>query len=225
MQIHFLGGATTVTGSQYLLETGQARVLIDCGMFQGSPNESIRNRVPFAFDPRDLDAVLLTHAHLDHCGLLPLLVKDGYAGPIHATAGTIELATLVLLDSGKLHEEFAKREARWEQRHPDRVAEDDRKEEAAYEAALGRATAGLQPYLYNLYAYRGEALRAAGRYEEAVADLSRAIALYPHPEYYHFRGLALKELGRLPEAAADAARAGEATGPLGWYWDRHEQQK
>ena len=136
MQIHFLGGATTVTGSQYLLETTRARVLIDCGMFQGSPNESIRNRIPFAFDPAELDAVLLTHAHLDHCGLLPLLVKEGYRGPIHATAGTIELATLVLLDSGKLHEEFAKREARWEKRHPDRVAADDRKEEDAYQAAL-----------------------------------------------------------------------------------------
>ena len=139
MEIHFLGGATTVTGSQYLLETERARILIDCGMFQGSPNESIRNRIPFAFDPASLDAVLLTHAHLDHCGLLPLLVKEGYRGPIHATAGTIELATLVLLDSGKLHEEFAKREARWEKRHPDRVAEDDRKEEAAYEAALAIA--------------------------------------------------------------------------------------
>ena len=77
MDIHFLGGATTVTGSQYLLETERAKVLIDCGMFQGSPDESIRNRVPFAFDPAELDAMLLTHAHLDHCGLIPLLVKDG----------------------------------------------------------------------------------------------------------------------------------------------------
>ena len=111
MEIQFLGGATTVTGSQFLLVTGRARVLIDCGMFQGSPNESIRNRIPFAFDPAELDAVLLTHAHLDHCGLLPLLVKGGFRGPIHATPGTIELATLVLLDSGKLHQEFAKREA------------------------------------------------------------------------------------------------------------------
>ena len=142
MQITFLGGATTVTGSQYLLVTERAKVLIDCGMFQGSPNESIRNRVPFAFDPADLDAVLLTHAHLDHCGLLPLLVKDGYKGPIHATAGTIELATLVLLDSGKLHEEFAKREARWEKRHPDEVAADDRREADEYQAALDLAAAG-----------------------------------------------------------------------------------
>jgi metallo-beta-lactamase family protein len=142
MEIHFLGGATTVTGSQYLLETERARILIDCGMFQGSPNESIRNRIPFAFDPATLDAVLLTHAHLDHCGLLPLLVKEGYAGPILATAGTIELATLVLLDSGKLHEEFAKRDARWEKRHPDRAAEDDRQAEDEYRAALDLAAAG-----------------------------------------------------------------------------------
>src|SRR5262245_62155310 len=104
MYIQFLGGATTVTGSQFLLVTERARVLIDCGMFQGSPNESIRNRIPFAFDAGDLDAVVLTHAHLDHCGLLPLLVKAGFNGPIHATAGTTELASLVLLDSGKLHE-------------------------------------------------------------------------------------------------------------------------
>ena len=142
MQIHFLGGATTVTGSQHLLVTERAKVLIDCGMFQGSPNESIRNRIPFAFDPRELDAVLLTHAHLDHCGLLPLLVKAGYQGAIHATAGTIELATLVLLDSGKLHEEFAKRETRWEKRNPDKVAADDRKEADQYEAAVELAEAG-----------------------------------------------------------------------------------
>jgi metallo-beta-lactamase family protein len=142
MQIHFLGGATTVTGSQFLLVTERARVLIDCGMFQGSPNESIRNRIPFAFDPAELDAVLLTHAHLDHCGLLPLLVKAGYRGQIHATAGTVELATLVLLDSGKLHEEFAKRNARWEKRNPDKVAADDRQDADEYEAALELARAG-----------------------------------------------------------------------------------
>jgi metallo-beta-lactamase family protein len=155
MQIHFLGGATTVTGSQYLLETAQARILIDCGMFQGSPNESIRNRIPFAFDPRELDAVLLTHAHLDHCGLLPLLVKAGYRGAIHATAGTIELAGLVLLDSGKLHEEFAKREARWEKRNPDKVDADDRQEADQYQAAVDLAAEG-----------EAEAVAAAG---DAVA--------------------------------------------------------
>jgi Cft2 family RNA processing exonuclease len=142
MHIQFLGGATTVTGSQFLLETEQARVLIDCGMFQGSPNESVRNRIPFAFDPAKLDAVVLTHAHLDHCGLLPLLVKGGFRGSIHATAGTVDLARLVLLDSGHLHEEFAKREARWEKRHPDEVAADDRKESDTYQAAVDLAAAG-----------------------------------------------------------------------------------
>ena len=91
MYLTFLGGATTVTGSQFLLDTGRAKVLIDCGMFQGSPNESVRNRVPFGFEPSELDAVVLTHAHLDHCGLLPVLVREGFSGPIHCTAGTAEL--------------------------------------------------------------------------------------------------------------------------------------
>ena len=136
MDLHFLGGATTVTGSQFLLVTDRARVLIDCGLFQGSPNEAVRNRVPFAFDPSDLDAILLTHAHLDHCGLIPRAVLEGFGGPIYATDGTCELAELVLLDSGHLQEEFAKREARWEKRNPDKAVEDDREEWAAYEAAL-----------------------------------------------------------------------------------------
>jgi len=141
MHIQFLGGATTVTGSQFLLTTERARLLIDCGMFQGSPNESIRNRIPLAFDPTTIDAVVLTHAHLDHCGLIPVLVREGYGGPIHATAGTVELAALVLLDSGKLHEQFAKREARWESRHPDKAAAEDRKEEDAYRAAVAESEA------------------------------------------------------------------------------------
>ena len=139
MDIHFLGGATTVTGSRFLLTTARARVLIDCGMFQGSPNESIRNRIPLGFEPSELDAILLTHAHLDHCGLLPIAVREGFTGPIHATKGTIELANLVLLDSGRLHEEFAKRDARWERRNPDRVAEDDAKQAAHYAAAVDQA--------------------------------------------------------------------------------------
>src|SRR5437667_5415179 len=136
MDLHFLGGATTVTGSQYLLDTGRVRVLIDCGMFQGSPNEAMRNRVPLAYDPATIDVMLLTHAHLDHCGLIPHVVNEGYRGRIIATRGTCELAELVLLDSGKLQEEFAKREARWEKRHPELVAADDAKELAEYQEAL-----------------------------------------------------------------------------------------
>ena len=142
MHLHFLGGARTVTGSQYLLETSRARVLIDCGMFQGSPNESVRNHIPFAYDPRDVDALLLTHAHLDHCGLIPHLVQEGFAGPIHATPATIELAGLVLLDSGKLQEEFAKRDDRWEARHPEKAAKEDAEDATLYEAALDLAETG-----------------------------------------------------------------------------------
>jgi len=142
MQITFLGAATTVTGSQFLLETKQARILVDCGMFQGSPNESIRNRIPPAYDPRALDAILLTHAHLDHCGLIPHVVREGFHGPIRATAGTIELARLVLLDSGRLQEEFAKRGARWERRNPERAAREDERDKAALEAAVELAEAG-----------------------------------------------------------------------------------
>ena len=140
--LSFLGGAATVTGSQYLLETPRARILIDCGLFQGLPSESIRNRVEPPYDPKAIDAVLLTHAHLDHCGALPLVVKQGYPGPIYATMPTMELAGLVLLDSGRLHEEFAKREARWERRHPDRVASDDAREAKDYEAAVELAHTG-----------------------------------------------------------------------------------
>jgi metallo-beta-lactamase family protein len=117
MELSFLGGATTVTGSQYLLDTGDARVLIDCGMFQGSPNETVRNRLPFAYDPKEIDAVLLTHAHLDHCGLIPHLVANGFGGLIHMTAGTVELAGLVLLDAAKLQTEFAKRVAQRSRHH------------------------------------------------------------------------------------------------------------
>lgn len=141
MDLHFLGAATTVTGSRFLLTTDRARILIDCGMFQGNPNESIRNRIPLGFDPTSLDAILLTHAHLDHCGLLPLVVKGGYAGAIHMTAATAELAELVLLDSGRLHEEFAKREMRWESRHPGEALVEDRAAAQSYVNALGVARA------------------------------------------------------------------------------------
>jgi metallo-beta-lactamase family protein len=108
MKLAFLGAATTVTGSRFLLTTDRARVLVDCGMFQGSPSDLARNRVGFGFEPSELDALLLTHAHLDHCGLIPLLVKEGFRGPIYATRATCELAELVLLDSGKIQVENAK---------------------------------------------------------------------------------------------------------------------
>src|SRR5229473_882057 len=117
MELRFLGAATTVTGSQYLLTTKRAKVLVDCGMFQGNPHETQHNQVPPDYDPREIDALLLTHAHLDHCGLIPHLVASGFDGMIHMTAGTVELAGLVLLDSAKLQTEFAKRAVRRERHH------------------------------------------------------------------------------------------------------------
>ena len=142
MELTFLGGARTVTGSRHLVDTGRARVLIDCGMFQGGPTEAMRNRVPLGVDPSTLDAVILTHAHLDHCGLLPLLVREGFRGAIIGTGATAELARLVLLDSAKLQEEFAKRDARRDRRNPDRAAEQDVRDERLFDQALELAAAG-----------------------------------------------------------------------------------
>ena len=115
-RLKFLGAAGTVTGSQFLVTTSGLSLLVDCGMFQGAPEEVSRNRIPFDFDVAALDAVLLTHAHLDHCGRIPALVKAGFEGPIYATAATSDLAAIVLRDSAKLQEEAAERYAR---RHGD----------------------------------------------------------------------------------------------------------
>lgn len=114
ISLQFLGAAGCVTGSQFLVTVGDRRVLVDCGMFQGSPEEVERNHLPFAFPPGDLDALLLTHAHLDHCGRAPALVRAGFTGPIHATRATVDLAEIVLRDSAKLQVEFAER---WNRRH------------------------------------------------------------------------------------------------------------
>lgn len=102
-----LGGAGTVTGSKHLLDHEGGRLLIDCGLFQGPKGLRELNWQPLKVDPRSIDAVVLTHAHLDHCGYLPRLVKDGFAGRIYATPATIDLARLILLDSAHLQERDA----------------------------------------------------------------------------------------------------------------------
>jgi metallo-beta-lactamase family protein len=111
-RLTFLGAAGEVTGSCFLLETGARRVLVECGLFQGERRALERNRRPFAFDPRGLDSVLLTHAHVDHSGLLPELVRDGFRGPIRATRGTQDLLGILLRDSAHLHEQDAAQENR-----------------------------------------------------------------------------------------------------------------
>lgn len=107
MRIHFMGGADTVTGSQHIVEAGGRRVLRDCGLFQGPRKESQRLNSEFLYAPADLDAVLLSHAHIDHCGCLPKLAAAGYEGPIHATNATVALAEIMMKDAARIQEQDA----------------------------------------------------------------------------------------------------------------------
>ena len=109
LSITFLGGAGTVTGSKYLLECDGKRLLVDCGLFQGFKLLRERNWAPFAVDPKSIDQVLLTHAHLDHSGYLPLLVRNGFSGSIIGTHASFKLCELLLPDSGHLMEDDARR--------------------------------------------------------------------------------------------------------------------
>ena len=103
----FLGGAGVVTGSKYLIDLGDFQFLVDCGLFQGGRKLRELNWDNFPMPLKDLEAVVLTHAHLDHIGYLPRLVQQGFRGPIYCTEATAELAKILLLDSGKLQEEEA----------------------------------------------------------------------------------------------------------------------
>lgn len=108
MQITFLGAAETVTGSRFLLETAGKKILIDCGLFQGLKKVRLRNWKPFPVKPASIDAVVLTHAHIDHSGYFPLLYKNGFRGKLYCTPATFDLCKILLPDSGHLHEEEAR---------------------------------------------------------------------------------------------------------------------
>jgi metallo-beta-lactamase family protein len=118
--IHFLGAAGTVTGSKFLLEHEGRRVLIDCGLFQGRKELRLRNWEPLPLPVSSLDAIVLTHAHIDHTGSLPRVVQEGYEGPVYCTPGTRDLAALLLPDSAYLQEEEARyaNKERFSKHHP-----------------------------------------------------------------------------------------------------------
>lgn len=103
MEIEFLGAARTVTGSCYLIRNGRQRLLVDCGMTQGDARDEAQNREPFPFDPTQIDAVILTHAHLDHSGRLPLLVRSGFKGPIYTHRATRDLCRIMLRVAAAVH--------------------------------------------------------------------------------------------------------------------------
>lgn len=107
MHVTFHGAAREVTGSCHLVDTARGRILLDCGMIQGGRDRHERNREPFGFDVRKLEAVVLSHAHIDHSGRLPLLCKQGFRGPIYATEATVELCKIMLADSARIQEEDA----------------------------------------------------------------------------------------------------------------------
>ncbi|TVP87650.1 MAG: MBL fold metallo-hydrolase [Thioalkalivibrio sp.] len=120
MRLTSFGGAAGVTGSKHLLETEGGRLLIDCGMFQGEKSGRLRNWEPPPFDPRQVQAVLLTHGHLDHCGYLPRLVREGFRGPIYTTRAGREVARVILLDSARVQENDADQANRegWSKHRP-----------------------------------------------------------------------------------------------------------
>ena len=107
VSITFMGGASTVTGSKYLVRHGRQALLVDCGLFQGYKQLRLRNWTPLPIAPNQIDAVILTHAHLDHSGYLPLLAREGYGGRVYATPGTRDLCAILLPDSGHIQEEDA----------------------------------------------------------------------------------------------------------------------
>jgi metallo-beta-lactamase family protein len=153
MKLSFHGADRSVTGSCHLLEAAGCCILVDCGMFQGSRELDEENAGDFGFDPAAVDLLLLTHAHLDHCGRLPLLVKRGFRGEVIATAATRELARLVLLDAAHLQEEEARHRVR---------------------AAARRGEEAVHLPLYTLL----DALNSLDRFGRA-ADYGRALALRP----------------------------------------------
>lgn len=128
MKLKFCGGVRTVTGSCYYLDTGSYKLLVECGAFQGKDDVERLNYEPFPFNPSEIDAVILTHAHYDHCGRLPVLVKQGFKGKIISTQPTRDLTKIILLDAARLQKEEY---SRWESRSKAEKPKKESSEEGA----------------------------------------------------------------------------------------------
>ena len=120
MNITFLGATKTVTGSNFLVEGAGKKFLVDCGMYQGKATEELENEAPFVFDVKDIDFMLLTHAHIDHSGRIPKLYNEGFRGPVYATKATCDLCAIMLPDSGHIQEQ----ESEWKNRKRIRKGEE-----------------------------------------------------------------------------------------------------
>lgn len=165
--LRFLGAADTVTGSRYLIESGSQRVLVDCGLFQGLKVLRERNRAPFPVPPESIDAVVITHAHLDHTGYLPALVRDGFRGRIYATPATTQLAGVMLPDSGYLLEEEARHAAshRWSSHAnplPLYTAEDAERALTRFHPVDFDTTVAVAPGVQVSFTHAGHILGASG---------------------------------------------------------------
>ncbi len=153
-QLSFFGGAEEVTGSRHLLDVGPLRILLDCGLFQGHRRESIEKNRSFPFPPADLSCVLLSHAHIDHTGGLPLLAKSGFENPIHCTIPTADLCRIMLMDSAHLQEEDAKFFNKIHQ-------EEGKTIEPLYSSVdVEKVLKCLQPHDYNEFFSLGNGVRA-----------------------------------------------------------------
>ena len=159
MRVTPYGAAGEVTGSCHLLEGGGKRVLVDCGQFQGGDNSYFRSAEPFPFDPRSLDAVVLTHSHLDHIGRLPLLVKEGFDGPVFATGETREIGRLILMDAAHvMYEEYG-----WRKRKAARQGQEVPQPPYAVEDALLAVDRFAPPVAYDSPVSLGDGLSLTPR--------------------------------------------------------------
>jgi metallo-beta-lactamase family protein len=200
----FLGGAGEVTGSCALVEAEGVRFLVDCGLFQGGREAESRNRRRFAFDPSSIDFVLLSHAHIDHSGLLPRLAAAGFGGPVHATAATVDLAAVMLRDAAHIQQKEAEWAAKASGRSRRARAASWKARHASHHEAMSahgdeRARSGSEPPLYTM-----------ADAEAVIAQFERhpyAQAFRPHPavevtlhDAGHILGSAIVDI-RLPGGA------------------------